>query len=171
MTRRALIAVAALVGCAGMGCAGRYDRSPSKGAIYEGYHTCPKCDSLEGGIFGKGPIREFRSEAAERCIHDWQMVSRLRFQSLATEQFGKDWSSEIPFWLPVVYEDGIDGREAGIIAEDYYLATRRDACGSLGTGSEESDYWAFPVYVGYAAKHYGDIHVHASTGQVEWHRR
>src|ERR1041385_88851 len=120
MARTALVLLA--LGLS-FGCASRYDRAPIAGAVAncKAFYACPKCGSLEGGIFGEGPTKAFRSESAARCIHEWQTVSMIQFEKLATQRFGVDWSVETGIWKPVVYDDGIDEREARIIAEDYYL--------------------------------------------------
>jgi hypothetical protein len=88
------IAVSALTGCAA-----RYDRPPKTKMIDMGFFMCPKCGSLSGGIFGKGPIRHYRSDAAVRCVHDWQSITKAEFQTQATARFGVDWSGETYFWF------------------------------------------------------------------------
>lgn len=82
-----------------VGCATRYDRLPKTEMIEMGFFTCPKCGSLSGGIFGKGPTRHYRSDTAKRCVHAWQTVTKPEFQRLATDRFGVDWSSETYFWF------------------------------------------------------------------------
>ena len=81
------------------GCATRYDHPPKTKMIEMGFFACPKCGSLSGGIFGKGPTRSYRSDTASRCVHDWQSVTKAEFQRQATDRFGVDWSGEVYFWF------------------------------------------------------------------------
>jgi len=82
-----------------VGCVTRYDRPPKTKMIEMGFFSCPKCGSLSGGIFGKGPTRHYRSDAASRCVHDWLSITKSEFQRFATDHFGVDWSGEIYFWF------------------------------------------------------------------------
>lgn len=66
--------------------------------IVQQYHVCDKCGSLDGGNYGKGPTRSFRSETSYTCLHQWRKISRKDFKGMATEQFQVDWSVENPFW-------------------------------------------------------------------------
>jgi hypothetical protein len=95
---RESITIFALASLLLAGCASRYNRQPKTRMIEAGYFTCFKCGSLSGGIFGKGPTRNYRSDAAARCAHDWRSVAKPEFLRLATERFGIDWSSDIPFF-------------------------------------------------------------------------
>jgi hypothetical protein len=83
------------------GCETRYDRSPKTQIIEMAFFTCPKCGSLSGGIFGKGPTRHYRSDSAARCVHNWKSITKSEFQRQATDRFGIDWSSEKYFWSVV----------------------------------------------------------------------
>lgn len=138
-------------------------------AVEEAYFSCAKCGSLVGGIFGKGPIRKYDSDNASRCVHDWQRTSRIEFQALTTDRFGVDWSNEIPFFQPVAHEDGIDRREAYLLADDYYQRVLRIGCGALGQPTAGEGSWVFPVHFGYGGVHIGDIHVDASASDVMWY--
>jgi len=93
------IIIFTLAGLLLAGCATRHDRPPRTRMIEVGFFTCPKCGSLSGGIFGKGPTRHYRSDTAARCIHGWRSVAKPEFQRLATDRFGVDWSRETYFWL------------------------------------------------------------------------
>lgn len=66
--------------------------------IAQEYYHCKHCGSLDGGIYGKGPTRHFRTEQGKTCTHDWQLISRDEFIKIGTERFHIDWSQEIPFW-------------------------------------------------------------------------
>src|SRR5262245_4949133 len=77
------------------------DRGPYDGPIppiTHEYFVCAKCRSLDGGIYGKGPHKRLRTAAGSRCIHNWRPITRAEFKNQAIEQFGIDWSQEIPFW-------------------------------------------------------------------------
>ena len=43
------------------------------------HHKCFLCESYVGGVFGKGPLENFRSNKAKRCIHDWQEITKADF--------------------------------------------------------------------------------------------
>ncbi|QDU41566.1 hypothetical protein Mal52_00190 [Symmachiella dynata] len=80
-------------------CASQFDRSPDwEKASGDCYFYCEKCGSLQGGIFTKGPIKEFAGAGKESCIHEWQEITRERFKQLGTELHDCDWSQEIPFF-------------------------------------------------------------------------
>lgn len=91
----ALVAVVAIGLC---GCASRYNQPPNTMMIEEAFFTCSACGSLRGGVFGKGPTKQFQAASASNCVHDWQGISKREFQTLASERFGVDWSKEIPYW-------------------------------------------------------------------------
>jgi hypothetical protein len=76
----------------------RRDRPPKHAMIEEGYFICYRCQSAEGGIFGKGPFKNFRSETASKCVHEWAPVSRDQFKRFAERTYHQDWSKEISFW-------------------------------------------------------------------------
>ena len=80
-------------------CAGcRTDRPPEHKMIEMAFFKCEKCHSLEGGIYGKGPIKSLHSPEAKACVHDWRPIARVEFKKLGTEWKGVDWTKEIPFW-------------------------------------------------------------------------
>ncbi len=62
------------------------------------YFICDQCQSAQGGIYGKGPTKHFRSSTAADCIHQWRRVSDAEFKKYAVKHFHYDWDSEIPFW-------------------------------------------------------------------------
>lgn len=76
----------------------RRDRPPPHKMIEEAYFVCSKCQSAQGGIYGKGPFKNFRGETASRCVHDWKRVSRDEFKQVAAKVYHQDWTAEIPFW-------------------------------------------------------------------------
>ena len=79
-------------------CASRYNQPPKTMMIEEAFFACSKCGSLDGGIFGKGPVMHLSSADAAHCVHTWRTVSKSEFEALATQRFGVDWSKEIPYW-------------------------------------------------------------------------
>ena len=76
----------------------RRDRPPKHKMIEQAYFICYRCQSAQGGIYGKGPFKNFRSKTAPRCVHDWVPVSRDEFKRFTAVAYHQDWSSEIPFW-------------------------------------------------------------------------
>ena len=77
----------------------RVDRDPRTGKIDVGYHVCEKCDSLDGGIYGKGPRKSLRTDAGGWCVHDWRPISREEFKREAANRFNVDWSQVTAgFW-------------------------------------------------------------------------
>jgi hypothetical protein len=75
-----------------------YDRAPAHRRVEMAFFACGECRSLEGGNYGKGPIRKFRSHKAGNCAHTWRRLTQTEFESLATRWFGFDWSAETRFW-------------------------------------------------------------------------
>ena len=75
-----------------------YNRPPPHMAIEQAYFHCDKCDSLQGGVFGKGPTMRLHTMNRLWCIHNWRRIDRARFKTLATENHGIDWSQQISFW-------------------------------------------------------------------------
>lgn len=53
------------------------NENPWHGGIYRAYYECPKCGSLHGGIYGKGPTKAHITDKA--CIHDWQAIYSTDF--------------------------------------------------------------------------------------------
>jgi hypothetical protein len=76
----------------------RPDRPPRHTMIDQAYFICYRCQSAQGGIYGKGPFKEFRSKSASQCVHEWSPVSRDEFKRFTGAVYHQDWSSEIPFW-------------------------------------------------------------------------
>lgn len=70
----------------------------SRYAIWEGFHWCPMCNSLDGGIYGKGPHKTFRSSKATYCIHKWQLIDKTTFMQKAKEEFAIQWGKEAFYW-------------------------------------------------------------------------
>lgn len=65
--------------------------------IAEEYHRCEKCGSLNGGIYGKGPLASFEATGAASCWHRWHQISKAEFQKQAKENFADEWSKTSPF--------------------------------------------------------------------------
>ena len=54
-----------------------FNRKPkSKYMIFVGYYKCEKCRSLEGGIYGKGPMKILHSKKSIWCIHKWEEINK-----------------------------------------------------------------------------------------------
>lgn len=102
MTRKSLVQFLILIAaCIPLASCIR-DRPPERdGYIVHAYHYCPKCGSLQGGIYEKGPFRKFPGPNKEQCVHEWQEITREHFMEMATTEYGKDWSKEpARFWNP-----------------------------------------------------------------------
>ena len=65
--------------------------------IVEEYYECSKCESLHGGIYGKGPTESFKARGAEDCYHSWSKIERSEFQQLAAQRFPSEWSNAIDY--------------------------------------------------------------------------
>lgn len=64
------------------------------------YHFCDKCDSLQGGIYEKGPFERFAGPNKDNCEHEWQEITRECFKQLATDKYNVDWDQETAhFWI------------------------------------------------------------------------
>jgi len=74
------------------------DRPPRHEMIEQAYFICYRCQSAQGGIYGKGPFKEFRGKTASQCVHEWSPVSREGFKRFTATVYHQDWNSEIPFW-------------------------------------------------------------------------
>ena len=86
----ALMLILPMLGVAG-------ERPPARLAE-EAYFECPTSRSLQGGIFGKGPVRTFGPSPAGCSENEWQRISREDFKARATQLYGKNWEAEIPFF-------------------------------------------------------------------------
>ena len=75
-----------------------FNSKPEHKMIEVAYFICQRCNSADGGIYGKGPFKSFRSNKARWCHHNWEKVSRQDFKTFATQHFNVDWDKEIPFW-------------------------------------------------------------------------
>src|SRR3954452_9927004 len=69
----------------------RPNQPPPRPLIGNVYYHCPKCHSLRGGIWGKGPVKHFNGPAGRSCVHDWKEVSRQEFKALAVQFYAVDW--------------------------------------------------------------------------------
>jgi hypothetical protein len=58
--------------------------------ITKKYHVCDKCGSLDGGIYGKGPTDQYRTEQGKMCVHAWRGITREDFVALAVSRFNVD---------------------------------------------------------------------------------
>lgn len=66
--------------------------------IGEAFHYCEKCDSLIGGIHGKGPTKSFEGNRNAECVHEWKEIDGETFRSTATTLYGVDWDAEDAFY-------------------------------------------------------------------------
>lgn len=53
------------------------NKTPYYGGIHVAYYECTKCESLYGGIFGKGPTQ--KSITDKECIHSWNALTGDNF--------------------------------------------------------------------------------------------
>lgn len=74
------------------------DRPPGHQMIEKAYFICDRCHSCQGGIYGKGPFKNFRASNAPKCIHAWRRVSHSEFKRFAAKTYDVNWQSEIGFW-------------------------------------------------------------------------
>jgi len=87
---RAIILLAPLTAIAG--------EHPPHMAVEEAYFECLASKSLQGGIFGKGPLRKFGPQPGTCSEKQWQKVSREQFKIRATQWCGTNWERDIPFF-------------------------------------------------------------------------
>ena len=100
MQKLPLILMALLSLCLG-GCEpNKIDQPPDLNGmiIVEAFHHCKKCDSLIGGIHGKGPTKSFDGEGRENCVHEWVEIDSDTFRSTATELYGINWDEEAAYY-------------------------------------------------------------------------
>lgn len=79
-------------------CVGPLSKSPAHGMIDQKYFKCVESKNLEGGIYGKGPFKKFGPTNTSCWRSEWVEITREEFKKLATNWYGYDWSSEIPYW-------------------------------------------------------------------------
>lgn len=66
--------------------------------IEQAYFKCEKCRSIEGGIYGKGPLIELHSDDARSCVHGWRRIPKSEFRQPGEQWHQADWSDAIDFW-------------------------------------------------------------------------
>jgi hypothetical protein len=71
---------------------------PPHQMIEEAYFSCSASRSLQGGIFGKGPLRKFGPQPGQCSANQWRRIKRSEFKALASKWHGVDWSKDIPFF-------------------------------------------------------------------------
>ena len=72
------------------------------------YFKCEKCHAMEGGIYGKGPLKRYRTSTSRGCRHNWERISRSEFKLLASQWHGEVWRNYTSgFWRPLPDEEGI----------------------------------------------------------------
>ncbi|HLD35855.1 MAG TPA: hypothetical protein VJC37_03965 [Planctomycetota bacterium] len=62
------------------------------------YFKCDKCNSYDGGIYGKGPLNHYSSAKAKKCVHQWREIAIQDFAIGISKDFNVDWSKETPWW-------------------------------------------------------------------------
>lgn len=67
---------------------------PKHAMIEQAYFKCEKCDSIQGGIYGKGPVKLLDSDKAQTCFHKWQRIDRTEFKKLGIDWFNINWEQE-----------------------------------------------------------------------------
>ena len=72
--------------------------NPRHMAVEQAYFECTASRSLQGGIFGKGPLRTFGPQPGQCSADAWRRVDRATFKARAGEWYGVDWSKDIPFF-------------------------------------------------------------------------
>ncbi len=98
---KAIVGILILCIIIGIAACSRYDRSPESKFLPPAklaFYHCQKCESLEGGIYGKGSFKQFKSDKARKCIHNLETVSKQEFKQLASNGYKADWSKEITWW-------------------------------------------------------------------------
>lgn len=75
-----LILFAVVIGC--LSCIRNRPPHAVLSPIAEEWYTCDKCNSLDGGIYGKGPLLHDRTASGYKCIHDWRMITAKEFRIL-----------------------------------------------------------------------------------------
>lgn len=82
-------------------CASRRDQSPHRdGYVVHAYHFCDKSGSLQGGVYEKGPFKQFPGPYKEECEHEWKEITRGQFKQLAAEKYNVNWNRESArFWI------------------------------------------------------------------------
>ena len=66
--------------------------------IEEAYFVCLPSHTLQGGIFGKGPIRKFGPQPGACAEIEWRRISREQFKDLAVQWYAVAWERDIPFF-------------------------------------------------------------------------
>ena len=92
--------IALLLFCFSGGLATKTNQPPDLDGmmIGEAFHQCKRCNSLTGGIHGKGPTKTFEGDGSDECIHEWIEIDSDTFRSTATELYGIDWAAEDAFY-------------------------------------------------------------------------
>ena len=63
------------------------------------FHKCFRCNSYDGGVYGKGPLEHFRTENAKQCKHKWQEISKEQFITGVKSDFNVDLAkNSSPIW-------------------------------------------------------------------------
>ena len=81
---------------------GALKQPPAHGLIIEKYYVCPSKKALHGGIFGKGPSKQFFASGRPAwCWRwEWKEIERAEFLRLASKWYAVDWDAEGEWWHP-----------------------------------------------------------------------
>lgn len=74
------------------------NQPPEHGMIEMAFFKCEQCQSVEGGIYGKGPTKKLHGPKAPECVHNWERITKDDFRGLGAKWSDIDWSKEIPWW-------------------------------------------------------------------------
>lgn len=80
------ITILLVSGCANQSPAPRDDIASN--LLGQHYYECPKCQSLDGGYYGKGSVSSWRSETGPHCRHCWQEIPQADFKARWQERAG-----------------------------------------------------------------------------------
>jgi hypothetical protein len=75
-------------------------KPPGYGLIQQAYYVCYTHKLLSGGIFGKGPVKEFSGLGEKNWCYkkEWVKINKVTFLHLAEKWYGKDLKNEGEFW-------------------------------------------------------------------------
>jgi len=71
---------------------GKVNESPTAGLKDPPWvwHTCEKCESLDGGCYPKNTISSFRTESGKECVHEWKRITENEFNQKWKKKTGED---------------------------------------------------------------------------------
>lgn len=72
----------------------KMNQAPAHPSFGYAFYYCPKCNTLQGGFYGKGPIKRLAGPACLSCFHDWHRIECAEFCHLATRLSWPGWEKE-----------------------------------------------------------------------------